>query len=442
MRLYILGLMLVITATQAMAQQKLTLKQCIDYSLTNHLSNQVYQNNVEIANQQGREALAGYLPQVALVTNFDNNLKLATSIIPGGGPFGPDARKFQMGQRYATTSVLQLDQTIFDQSMIYGIKANTPNKEIAALNAQQNQETLIYNTTAAYIEAAIYGEKIRILSINENKYKELLSIKKLQYEKGTATQVDYNRILVTYKNIVAEKTLAETNRDLALNKLKDAMGMTLDEKLTINDSLDYERLIPTSKASDFDETQLFTYKINSQKIHLQEIDVKRKRAAYYPTLTGYARYGAQSYSQASNNLFHTWFDYSAIGLKLSIPVFSGFRKESQLKQSELNLMNLQKNFIITNNTLKLQALNANTQLQKSYNDVANNKENLNLAQEVFDITNLQYQKGMGTLTDLLNAEYSLKEAQNNYITSMLNLLSSTLNNEKANGTLIPFAQKL
>lgn len=442
MRLYITGLLLLLTIAQTMAQQKYTLKQCISYSLTNHLSNDVYKNNTEIANQQGREALAGYLPQVGLNTTFDNNLKLATSIIPGGGPFGPDARKFQMGQRYATATVAQLDQTIYDQSLIYGIKANVPNKEIAALNEKQNQETLIYNTTAAYIEAAIYGEKIRILSVNEEKYKELLNIKKLQYEKGTATQVDYNRILVTYKNIVAEKTLAETNRELALNKLKDAMGMSLDETISINDSLDYERLIPTSTSSDFDVTKLFTYKINSQKLILQEIDLKRKKSAFYPTLTGYARYGAQSYSQASSTLFHTWFDYSAIGLKLSIPIFSGFRKESQLKQSELNLMNMQKNFIITNNTLRLQALNANTQLQKSYNDVANNKENLNLAQEVFDITNLQYQKGTGTLTDLLNAEYSLKEAQNNYITSMLNLLSSTLNNEKANGTLIPFAEKL
>ncbi len=441
MRIPLLGLILLLTSAQTMAQQKYTLKECINYSLQNHLSNQVYKNSAEIANQQGREAIASYLPQINLNTTFDDNLKLATSIIPAG-PISPEPIKFQMGQRYVTGSVAQLDQTIYDQSMIYGIKANAPNKEIAALNEKQNQETLIYNTTAAYIETVIYAEKIRILSINEKKYKELLDIKQLQYDKGTATQVDYNRILVTYKNIVAEKTLAETNRELGLNKLKDAMGMTLDENILINDSLDYDRLIPDSDISEFDVSQLFTYKINAQKIHLQEIDVKRKKAAFLPTLTGYVRYGAQSYSQESSTLFHTWFDYSAAGLKLSIPVFSGFRKESQLKQSELNLLNLQKNFIITNNTLRLQALNANTQLKKSYNDVANNKENLNLAQEVFDITNLQYQKGMGTLTDLLNAEYSLKEAQNNYITSMLNLLSSTLNNEKANGTLIPFATKL
>lgn len=441
MRLYAIGILFVLTASQTIAQQKFTLKQCIDYSLANHLSNEVYQNNTEIANQQGREAIAGYLPQVGINSTFDDNIKLATSIIPAG-PFGPEPRKFQMGQHYVSGATLQLDQTIYDQSMIYGIKANAPNKELAALNEQQNKETLIYNTTAAYIETVIYSEKIRILTINEAKYKELLDIKKLQYEKGTATQVDYNRILVAYKNIVAEKNLAETYRELGLNKLKDAMGMTLDASIAINDSLDYQRLIPDSDISDFNVTQLFTYKINAQKISLQEIDVKRKKAAFMPTLTGYVRYGAQSYSQTTSTLFETWFDYSAVGVKLNIPLFSGFKKESQLRQSQLNLLNMQKNFMISNNTLQLQALNANTQLKKSYNDVANNKENLELAQEVFDITNLQYQKGIGTLTDLLNAEYSLKEAQNNYITSTLNLLSATLNNEKANGTLIPFANKL
>ena len=442
MRISLLAFILVLSTAQTMAQQKYTLKQCIDYSLQNHLSNQVYKNNDEIAKQQGREAIAGYLPQVNVNATFDDNIKRQTSVFPATPLTNNEIAYIKLGQPFVTNPVARLDQTIYDQSMIYGIKANQPNKEIAILNEKQNQETLIYNTTAAFIETVIYAEKIRILAKNEAKYKELLDIKKLQYEKGTATQVDYNRILVTYKNIVAEKTLAETNRELGLNKLKDAMGMNLDESFKIIDSLDYDRLIPNSDISQFDVSQLFTYKINTQKIRLQEIDVKRKKAAFLPILTGYAQYGAQSYSQTTSTLFQNWYDYSAVGVKLSIPVFSGFRKESQLKQSQLTLLNLQKNFMITNNTLRLQALNANTQLKKSYSDVSNNKENLDLAQEVFDITNFQYQKGAGTLTDLLNSEYSLKEAQNNYITSMLNLLSSTLNNEKANGTLIPFATKL
>ena len=441
MRLYAIGILLTLTISQTMAQQKYTLKECIDYSLKNHLSNQVYQNNIEIATQQGREALAGYLPQIAGTATFDYNIKRQTTIIPAGA-FSPTETRLQFGQPFLTTPVIQADQVIFDQSLLYGIQANKPNKEISELSLKQNQETLIYNTTAAYIEATIYAERIRILATNENKYKDLLAIKKLQLDKGVATEIDYNRILVTYKNIVAEKTLAETNRELALNKLKDAMGMTLQETITINDSLNYDRLIPTSDISQFDVTQLYSYKINVQKIHLQEIDVKRKKAAFMPTLNGYARYGAQSYSAQFSTAFDRWFDYSTIGLRLNVPIFSGFRRDSQLKQSQLTLANAKQNFIINNNTLQLQAQNANTQLKKSYNDVANNKENLSLAQEVFDITNLQYQKGTGTLTDLLNAEYSLKEAQNNYITSMLNLLSSTLNNEKANGTLIPFASKL
>lgn len=441
MRLYALGILFVLTASQTIAQQKYTLKQCIDYSLANHLSNQVYENNVEIAKQQGREALAGYLPQVAATATFDYNIKRQTTIIPAGA-FSPTETKLQFGQPFLTTPVVQLDQVIYDQSLLYGIKANTPNKEISQLSLKQNQEVLIYNTTAAYIEAAIYSEKIRILSTNESKYKELLAIKKLQYEKGVATQVDYKRILVAYKNIIAEKTLAETNRELALNKLKDAMGMTMEEIITINDSLDYTRLVPDTEKGEFDVSRLYGYKINEQKIRLQEIDVQRKKSAFVPVLNGYARYGAQAYGTEFSSAFNSWYDYSTIGLRLSVPIFSGFRRDAQLKQSQLTLLNAKQNFLINNNTLKLQYMNANTQLLKSYNDVTNNKENLALAEEVFQITNLEYQKGIGTITDLLNAEYSLKEAQNNYITSILNLLASTLNNERAKGTLIPFAEKL
>jgi len=443
MRLYAIGILLMLTTNKTLAQQKLTLKQCIDYSLTNHLSNQVYQNNIEIANQQGREALSGYLPQVAGTATFDYNIKRQTTIIPAGsfGPGTPEQR-LQFGQPFLTTPVVQMDQIIYDQSLLYGIKANVPNKEISALSLKQNQEALVYTTTAAYLDAVIYSEKIRILSANEGKYKELLNIKQLQYEKGVATELDYKRILVVYKNIVAEKTLAETNRELALNKLKDAMGMTLQETLTINDSLDYTRLIPDSQKSDFDVTKLYAYRINAQKIRLQEIDVQRKKSAFIPTLSGYARYGAQSYGAQFSTAFDRWFGYSTIGLRLSVPIFSGFKRDAQLKQSQLTLLNNKQNFLINNNTLQLQYMNANTQLQKSYSDVANNKENLDLAQEVFEITNLEYQKGIGTITDLLNAEYSLKEAQNNYITSILNLLASTLNNEKAKGTLILFAEKL
>lgn len=434
-------ILLLLATVQIHAQQKLTLKECIAYSLDNHLSNQVYKNNVEIANQQGREALSGYLPQLSANATFDYNLKRQTTIIPAGG-FSPTETKIQFGQPFVTNPALQLDQVLYDQSLLAGIKANEPNRNIAALSLKQNQESLIYTTSSAYIEAVIYSEKIRILKTNEDKYKELLGIKKLQYEKGVATKVDYSRILVTYKNIQAEKILAQTNRELALNKLKDAMGMSLQEGLEITDSLDYEKLVPTLNTEQFDVSQLYAYKINAENIHLQEIDVKRKKAAFVPTLSGYARYGAQAYGSELNSAFNNWFDYSTIGLRLSVPIFSGFRRDSQLKQSQLKLKNAQQNFIINNNTLNLQYLNANTQLQKSSSDVKNNKENLDLAQEIFEITNLEYQKGSTTLTDLLNSEYSLKEAQNNYITSMLNLLSSTLNNEKAKGTLIPFATKL
>src|SRR6185503_7876493 len=99
MRIYVLGLLLVLTGTYSMAQQqKFTLKQCIDYSLQNHLSNQVYQNSTEIANQQGREAIAGYLPQVNLNTTFDDNIKRQTSVFPASPLTNNEIAYIKLGQ--------------------------------------------------------------------------------------------------------------------------------------------------------------------------------------------------------------------------------------------------------------------------------------------------------------------------------------------------------
>jgi outer membrane protein TolC len=74
--------------------------------------------------------------------------------------------------------------------------------------------------------------------------------------------------------------------------------------------------------------------------------------------------------------------------------------------------------------------------------LSKDKENLNLAKDVFEATNLQYRQGTASLTDFLNADYSYKEAQSNYINSLLNFMSSRLDYEKSQGTLTAYINQL
>lgn len=67
---------------------------------------------------------------------------------------------------------------------------------------------------------------------------------------------------------------------------------------------------------------------------------------------------------------------------------------------------------------------------------------MKLAQEVYNITTLQYKQGTKLLTDLINADNSYREARTNYINSLINLYQARLDLEQSKGSLLGFYNQL
>lgn len=432
---------LFLTFTGKAQTNTFSLKQSLQFALQNHPSLDIYKNEMAIADYKAKEALAGYLPQVNASVSADDNLKLQTTVIPAG-VFGPTESKVTFGNKYSTIATLQADQTIYDQAMILGIKAAKPNTQLAVLNKEKNDENIIFNAATAYYQVMIYREQEKLLAENEKKYQELLPALKLQYEKGVAKKIDYDRVRVNLLNIQSQKQVVQTNYEVALNQLKNAIGMPLDAPLAITDSVNISTSLQPLAGQEFSPANKLDHKIQQQYIDLQNIDVKRKRAAYLPTLSMYYRYGQQAFGGTLGKTYSNWYDFSGIGLRLNVPIFSGLRRSSQLKQSQLSLENAVDNLKISETNWTLQFQNARTKILSSYTNALTNKENLSLAKDVFEATSLQYQKGTAALTELLNADYSYKEAQNNYITSVINYYIANIELERAKGNLKTFIDTL
>ena len=79
--------------------------------------------------------------------------------------------------------------------------------------------------------------------------------------------------------------------------------------------------------------------------------------------------------------------------------------------------------------------NARTQTENSIITIANQKENVTLAQEVLDNTQNNYQQGLASLTDLLDAENSLIQSQNNYSSALLDYKLAEIQLTKSRGEL-------
>jgi outer membrane protein len=67
---------------------------------------------------------------------------------------------------------------------------------------------------------------------------------------------------------------------------------------------------------------------------------------------------------------------------------------------------------------------------------------MELAKTVYETTQFEYSKGVTTMSDLLNAEYSYRQSQTNYLTSLINLITNRLEYEKSKGTITTFINQL
>ena len=79
--------------------------------------------------------------------------------------------------------------------------------------------------------------------------------------------------------------------------------------------------------------------------------------------------------------------------------------------------------------------NACSQLTNNLLTIDSQKENVKLAEEVLLNTQNNYQQGLASLTDLLEAERSLSDAKNNYTTALLDYKLAEIELLKSQGKL-------
>ncbi len=413
---------------------ELSLSDCLNYGLENSPYMTISENEMKMFKYDKQDVYSPYLPHINGSAGLDYNAKLPVTVIPAGS-FSPTEIRMKMGSAHANNAVVQLEQKIYDQTIIIGIHGIKDMRVLYQLNSDKIVEDFIYNLSLTYYQVLIVNQQIKLLEENESKYAELEKILKLQLEKGVIKQVDYNRVKVAYNNILSQLSLIKSSKEVAINNLKVVMGMPLDNELKIDEQQQIVENIKLPTDAQIDITNRLDYKINEQTLKLQNLNTKVMRYSFLPTISGYARYGANSYADNFKDSFKEFYDFASIGLKLTVPIFNGLKSNIAYNKQRIQTLNLETQNKIMSESYKVEYLNSRTKLQEAFTSFQNNKENLELAKDVYDVTSLSYQMGASSLSDFLNADFAYKEAQNNYMTSTINFLSSRLNFEKSKGNL-------
>jgi len=435
-------LMVLLTAGSAGAQtvpQELTLKDAINYALENKAEAKKAKLSVENSEYQIQEVRSRALPSITANGNLTYNPILQLNALPGDFFGAPGTTILApLGQKWVSTAGVNLNQAIFDMSVFTGLKAAKSTREFYQVNAQLTEEQVIERVANNYYQVYVQRQQLSVIDSTYNNTAKVRDIIKGQYENGLAKKIDLDRMNVNLSNINTQRVQLKNALQLQENALKFYMGMPIATPITLPEA--EFSVTPINMSETPNTTNRSEYQVLKKQEQLLYFNKKAIQAEYYPKLSltaGYNYIGQGPdlpwFGKPADGIY--WSDFSSIAANISIPIFNGFGTRAKVRQATIELKNIEEDLKDTKLSLDLAYENAKTQINNSVVTINNQKENVKLAQEVLDNTQNNYQNGLATLTDLLDAETSYIEAQNNYTSALLDFKLAEVQLIKAKGEL-------
>lgn len=318
------------------------------------------------------------------------------------------------------------------------MKAAKSTREFYQINDQLTEEQVIERVANNYYSVYVQQERLMLLDSNYVNTTKVRDIVKGQFDNGLAKKIDLDRIVVKMSNIDTERQQIKNQITLQENALKFYMGMPIETQIVLPKE-EFE-VVPAALTQEPNIENRTEYLLLKKQEELLVYNKKAMEAGYYPTLSltaGYNYIGQGPefpwFAKPEKGVY--WSDFSAIGLNLRVPIFTGFGTRAKVRQADVEIRSLQEDIKDTKLSLDLDYKNAMTQINNNLVTIQNQQENMRLATEILSNTKNNYLQGLASLTDLLDAENASLEAQNNYTRAVLNYKIAEISLIKSKGEL-------
>ncbi|MEP7109575.1 MAG: TolC family protein [Ferruginibacter sp.] len=425
--------------TMAQKTNEFSIKQAVDYGLTNSVQVKNALLDVLIQEQYTRDITSGAFPQITANGSVTDYLYIPTSLLPGeivGQPAGTYL-PVKFGTKYGSNAGVSLSQVIFDGQVFVGLQARKSSIDARRKAAEITQENIKANIYKVYYQLVVSKTLIELLDANISRMEKWDHDTREIYKNGFAEKVDVDKLTVQLANLQTEKLKTMNSIRNGYAGLKVLLGMPLKDSLvltdTLNDTQVKENIVESSvyKYNDRKEYQLLeiTNKLNAYNI-------KRYRLSQIPVLNFNANYSKQA-QRTKFDIFNKgdWFTTSYIGLNINIPIFKGFSTRAKITQSKLELQQ-------TRNQLEGLKISIDNDVEVAKNNFITatstmdyQKQNMALAELVYEQTKRKYEAGTGSSTEINTAQVDLKTAQTNYISALYDAIIARIDLLKAVGKL-------
>ena len=433
-----------ITFNQIHAQNKdstkfsFSLQQAIDYAMQNQTKVQNAMYDEQIAKNKVKEITGIGMLQINGSFDVKDFLNIPTSVLPAG-VFGPVPVAVKFGLPYSASAGIDATQLIFDGSYIVGLQATKVYLELSSKATQRTKIETIVAVTKAYYSVLLNGERMKLMEANVTRVKKLMDDTKALYDNGFVEKLDFDRITVTYNNLVVEKEKIQRFLDLSAALLKYQMGMDQMASLVLTDKLADIKFDSVNISADkFDYSKRVEYSLMQTQNAAAKLQLKKDKFGYLPNMVAYGSASLNAFRQTFDvfDFSQKWYPTTIVGARLGIPIFDGLQKNYRIQQSKIGLLKSDNDLKFIQQSIDLELSSTRATLMNSSSSLESQKKNIELAEDVYRVAKLKYDQGVGSNLEVLNAETALKEAQTNYYNALYDALIAKVEFEKANGAIV------
>lgn len=378
--------------------------------------------NYNLAHSNLRLSRSNYFPQITLTGS--------ASRTEGAFVFNPSfPPRQQQYNNYAAG--IQVQQNLFD----FGRTINTVSADEQYLDASDYdmkaaKENVIMNVQINYYS---YLESQYIERVNEetlNQAEEHLKIANAFYKVGSRPEYDVTSAQVEVANANLNLIMAKNQVKIVRLQLNNSMGVYIPEEYTTTDSLkisietfslDSIKAIAVSNRSELKSSYLI---LSAGKSLIS--------AAWDQNLPILSAFGNYNWSGFNLPLYSRW----NAGINFTLPIFQGFYVSAQVQRAEANVEQAEAEVEILKQSILLDVEQNYLSLIEAENRIDAAKQLVIQAEENFNLATGRYKSGVGSATEITDAQVTLANAKTTNIQAIYDYLTALIRLKKSMGIII------
>lgn len=415
-------LMLPLSSLCGMAQKVYTLDECLQQALRSNIAVRRANTDIDMSRETVASARAHYLPSVSAVVggfgSSTDNLHIDIPPITNIVPFG----NLGIAKNGALAGVMATMPVYAGGQIHNSNKLADLGVEVSQLRLAQSQSDVRLTTARYYWQVVLLKEKLKTINVVDSLLASIHNKVEAAVKAGVTLRNDLLKVDLKQNEMQSARLQVEDGVKMACMQLSQYIGLGLD---TLSTAYEMDYALPLSPLSLYvqpSEAVVSTaeYQLLTQNVRAQEL---QERVTYGKNLPKVLLGAMADYENVNVNkrIFDSRIDHSSIMgfAAVVVPISEWIGGSHDVRRQKAAVAKAKMQRDDDAELLRLNMTNRWNKLNESYNQLSVCLKSIEQSKENLRLQMNQYQAGVCTMSDLLEAETLYQQSRDNFAEHMV-----------------------